>query len=124
MTEHTILSAHLRAGLIAALMLALGTTASAQGISVTITNDTSHDLRVTVYDENSRNPHGVISNGVINGFASITVPVSVDESGRAHISWSATTLGKDMRRCAHRDKPGLSDGDAVHVWANERCGSS
>jgi hypothetical protein len=58
-----------------------------------------------------------LSSERINGFASITIRIAADASVQGHLSWSATTVGRDMRRCGHRDKPGLGDGDTIHVQA-------
>lgn len=110
-----------RLAAISAILL-MTSSARAQSITITINNDTTRDLRVTVYDE-SAHPHQVISNGVVNSFATIPVTLLVNSSGYGHMSWSASTLDKDMRRCASRDIRNLNDGDTVHVYANAQCSS-
>ncbi len=106
----------------APLLLLLASLAHAQGITLTFNNNTSHNLRVTVYDMTLHNPKPVISAEVLNGFASITVPVSVDESGHGHIRWTATTLDHDSPQCSQQDEPSLSEGTVIHVFASGSCG--
>ena len=74
-----------------------------------------------MYDLNAQPAQKVLSGEVINGFASIKISIAADDSGRGHLSWTATTVDRDMRRCGHHDKPKLNDGDTVHVYANSEC---
>ncbi|HLW23269.1 MAG TPA: hypothetical protein VKT22_02775 [Steroidobacteraceae bacterium] len=104
-------------------LLALAYTAFAQGITLRFFNDTSRNLRVTAYDLSLQPPQPIISAQTINGFSSITLPVAVNESGHAHIRWTATTMDQDTPRCSHRENADLSDGDTIHVFANEACGA-
>ena len=90
-------------------------------MSITIDNNTTKNLLVTVYDLNINPARQVVSSATINGFASISVMIAADDSGRGHVSWTATTVDKDMRPCGHHDKPHLNDGDTVHVYANSQC---
>jgi hypothetical protein len=105
------------------VLLILGSASAfgGEGMTITINNNTTSDLLVTIYDMSTNPAQRLLSSESINGFASITVTIAADASGQGHLSWSATTLGPDMRRCGHRDKPGLSDGDTVHVFANDEC---
>ncbi len=109
--------------LIAASVLCLGSTTvfGGDGLTITINNNTTSSLLVSVYDRNVSPPQKVLSSEVVNGFASISVSITADDRGRGHLSWTATTPGHDMRRCGHRDKPNLNDGDTVHVYANADC---
>jgi hypothetical protein len=93
-----------------------------EGLTVTITNDTSDAIYVTAYDRNANPPQVVLSNRAIYGSASLTVTITADASGRGHLSWTATTIDRNMRRCGHNDKPKLNDGDSVKVHADATCG--
>jgi hypothetical protein len=93
------------------------------GVNVTINNNTTRNLLVTVYDLNGSPPARVLSSETINGFASMSILIVADASGEGHLSWTATTIGKDMRRCGHRDRPGVSDGDTVNVFVDSDCGT-
>jgi hypothetical protein len=106
------------------LLLAIAHAAHAQGITLTIDNNTSRNLRVTVYDLTANPAKPAIPAQVINGFASITVLVSADQSGHAHVRWTATTVDQDMQKCSQRDKADLSDGATVHVFASDGCGGN
>jgi hypothetical protein len=101
------------------------TSALGQGAGGTITihvlNDTPDNLEVTVYDRNLRRRPMILSGQVIYGNASIATTISANSSGQGHVYWRALTTDRDMRRCGQHDKPGLNDGDTVHVWANSRC---
>jgi hypothetical protein len=104
------------------MLLCAGGTALAQdGVSIRVLNDTPNNLIVTLYDRNVRPPQPVVSGELINGNASISVSISADASGRGHLSWTATTAGRDMRRCGHQGKRGVNDGDTIRVHANHRC---
>jgi hypothetical protein len=94
-----------------------------EGLSITINNNTTDNLVVTVYDLNASPVARVLSNATINGFASLTVTISADNSGAGHLSWTAITGGRDMRRCGGRDKPNLNDGDTVNVYTDSDCGT-
>jgi hypothetical protein len=91
------------------------------GMTITINNNTTRNLLVTVYDRNTHPAQKIVSNQTINGFASISVTVATDESGLGHLSWTAVTADPDMRMCGRHDKPGLNDRDTVHVYANTEC---
>ncbi len=92
------------------------------GLTITISNDGTANILVTVYDLNTDPAQKILANQLINSFATVAVSVSSDASGHGHLSWSATTLDRDMRQCGHRDKPDLNDGDTVHVSADDDCG--
>ena len=90
-------------------------------VSLTITNDNTDDILVTVYDMNTR-PRGKVLDGQrISGFASVPVSVTAGAGGTAHVYWRATTLDPNMPRCGQRDKAGLENGDSVHVSAHSQC---
>src|SRR6202453_1100075 len=90
-------------------------------VSITIANDTTDDILVTVYDMNTQ-PHGKVLDGQrISGFASVPISVAAGAGGTGHIYWRATTLDPDRPRCGHRDKAGLSNEGSVHVFAHSQC---
>jgi hypothetical protein len=91
------------------------------GMTININNNTTTGLLVTVYDRNSNPAEKVLSGEKINSFAKISVSITPDESGHGHISWTAINLDPSARQCGHKDRPGLNDGDTVHVYANSDC---
>jgi hypothetical protein len=108
---------------LACLLIGICVPALAQeGLSVTITNDTSDAIYVTAYDRNASPPQLVLSNRAIYGSASLTVMITADASGQGHLSWTAITVDRDMHRCGRNDKPNLNDGDTVNVHADSDCG--
>ena len=90
-------------------------------VTVHILNDTVDNLIVSLYDRNLGRKLPVLSGQVINGNASISISISANASGQGHLSWTATTVDSDMRRCDRHDNPGLNDGDTVRVHASARC---
>ncbi len=109
---------------LAGLLLCLASaSAYAQGLTITISNDSTSNILVTVYDLNTYPVQRLLSNRLMNGFATVSVSLAPDSSGQGHLSWTAITADPDMRQCAHNDKPNLSDGATVHVHADGDCGS-
>ena len=94
-----------------------------EGLSVSINNDTTDDLLVTVYDMTTNPSIRVMSDQTINGFASLSVIIGSDALGEGHLSWTATTVDRDMRMCGHHDRAHLNDGDTVNVTADTQCGT-
>lgn len=91
------------------------------GISVTIDNDTTKELRVTVYDLTSYPAPRALSSQTINSFASISVTITADDLGQGHLSWTATTVDQSMRMCGHHDGVRVNDGDTVGIYAKSEC---
>jgi hypothetical protein len=91
------------------------------GVMLTISNNTSNNLLVTVYDMGTSPRQQVLSSRLINGNGSITVSVTQDTSGRGHVWWTAMNLDRDMRQCGHDDKADLNDGDTVNVFVDGDC---
>jgi hypothetical protein len=91
-------------------------------LTITITNNSSDNLLVTVYDQNTTPAQRVLSTTPIYGNASIPVSISPDGTGKGHLSWTAMTADHDMRQCGHSDSSGLNDGDTVNVQADSDCG--
>ncbi len=108
------------------MSLALWLCSSAVGgddvLMITVNNDSSDNLLVTVYDQNTSPPQRVLSTTAIYSNASISVSISPDGTGMGHLSWTAMTMDRDMRRCGHGDKSNLNDGDTVNVHADSDCG--
>jgi hypothetical protein len=92
------------------------------GVMLTISNDTSNNLLVTIYDLGSSPRQQVLSNRPMYGNASITVSITQDDSGKGHLWWTAMSLDRDMRKCGHDDKADLNDGDTINVYADSDCG--
>jgi hypothetical protein len=88
---------------------------------ITIRNDTTDNLLVTVYDQSTASSQPVLSRRPLYGNASISVLVGEDSSGKGHLYWSAMSLDSDMRMCGHNDNPNLNDGDTVKVYADSDC---
>jgi hypothetical protein len=114
-----------RAVAIAYLLLSLGClSASGQeggGVMLTISNDTSDNLLVTIYDLGSSPRQQVLSSRALYGNASITISITQDASGKGHLWWTAMNLDRDMRKCGHDDKANLNDGDTVNVYVDSDC---
>ena len=91
------------------------------GIKLTISNNTSDNLLVTIYDMAASPRQTILSNRAISGRGSITIAVSVDTSGSGHVSWTAMSQDPDMRKCGHEDKASLNNGDTVTVHADDSC---
>jgi hypothetical protein len=90
-------------------------------VSITITNDNTDDILVTVYDMNTHPRSKVLDGQRISGFASVPVSVTAGAGGTGHVYWRATNLDPDTPQCGHRDKAGLSNGASVHVSAHSQC---
>lgn len=91
-------------------------------LTINLANNTSDNLLVTVYDQNTTPAQRVLSTTEIYGNASIPVSISPDGSGKGHLSWTAMTVDHDMRQCGHNDNSGLNDGDTVNVQTDGDCG--
>ena len=113
----------IKAGLILALaFLITGTALGGEGVQVKITNDGTQDIVVTVYDMNA-NPHRILlQNARINGFTSVPVSAIADATGRANLSWTATSTDVTSKMCGQADTLGVADDSAVNVRAESSCG--
>lgn len=97
-----------------------GVALGGEGVQVKITNDGTADIVVTVYDMNTQ-PHRVIlENARINGFTSVPINVVGDSTGRANLSWTATSLDPNSRQCGH-DEVAVSDDASLNVHADSSC---
>ncbi len=105
--------------------LALGSVAAlADGVPITITNDGTEDVVVTVYDLNSQGRNPVMQAAHINGFTSVPISVTPGPDGLAHVAWTATNVDPSNRKCGHADKVDLDHDATVHVHANGECATT
>jgi hypothetical protein len=93
------------------------------GVDVTIANDGTEDVVVTVYDTSTQPNSIVLSHERINGFTKIPVSLAADETGRGNLAWTAVTVDPNSRKCGHANTVGLSDSASVNVRADSECGS-
>lgn len=113
---------HLRSRLAsAAATVLVSASAFGQSMTITLSNDSTNSLYVTVYDMNAQPPVKVLVNASINGNASITVSLSPDASNQGHLFWTATTMDPDMRACGRGNTDELNDGDSVSISADSDC---
>ena len=91
------------------------------GLMITLLNDSSVNLLVTAYDQGTQPPQPLVSDREIYGNASMTVSIAAGRQGRGHLSWTAVTVDRDMRKCGQGDKLHLNDGDTVKVHADGDC---
>jgi hypothetical protein len=109
---------------LAALMLSLGSLAvfgQDGGLLLTIRNDSSDALLVSIEDLSSSPRQPILANRPIYGGASITISVTRDAAGKGHLWWTAMSQDPDMRTCGHDDRADLTDGDTVSVHADGDC---
>ncbi len=106
------------------LLVSAAAVGGLNGVDVTITNDGTEDVVVTVYDTSTKPSSVVLSHERINGFTRIPVSLSPDDSGRGNISWTAVTADPNSRRCGHASTQGLTDSASVHVHADSECDST
>ncbi len=107
--------------LLAPSLLIAGTAFSGEGVQVSITNDGTQDMIVTVYDMNAQPRRILLQNARINGFTSAPVSAIADAAGRANLSWTATSADSAAKKCGHDDTLGLGNDSAVHVHADSSC---
>ena len=106
--------------LLAGLTLLAAGAAGGEGVQVKITNNGTRDIVVTVYDLNSQPQRVVLENAHINGFTSVPVNVIADATGRANLSWEATSSDGLSRKCGRADTSVDNDG-SVTVHAENSC---
>jgi hypothetical protein len=101
-------------------LLLAGTALGGEGIQVKITNDGTEDVMVTVYDMNTRPQKMVLTNARINGFTSVPISLVGDASGKANLSWTATSTDPASRKCGHGQTAASND-ESVTVHADSTC---
>jgi hypothetical protein len=104
------------------LLVSAGAVGGLNGIDVTIANDGTEDVVVTVYDTSTQPSSVVMSHERINGFTRIPVSLAADETGRGNLEWTAVTADTTSRKCGHATTQGLSDSASVPVHADSECG--
>jgi hypothetical protein len=90
-------------------------------VAITIINDGTDDVIVTLHDMNTKPHSKLLSHQRISGFASIPISVSADAAGNAHVFWTAVTADPALRKCGRKDKSGLQNDASVHVYAKSDC---
>lgn len=90
------------------------------GVDVRITNDGTEAILVTVYDRTTNPEHVVLTNARINGFASLPVSLTGDGTGRAKLSWTATSVDSASPKCGHADAM-VSNAASVNVHVDSTC---
>jgi hypothetical protein len=106
-----------------AALLLTASSAFADGVPVTITNDGTEDIVVTVYDT-TVGPRNVILSQRMNSFSTVPLYMSPDSTGRANLSWTAVTVDPRDRRCGHADQQGVSDSAQINVHADSACAAT
>ena len=91
-----------------------------QGVEVKITNNGTEDIVVTVYDRTTNPARGVLTNQRINGFTSVPISLTGDATGKANLSWTATSADAASPKCGHADTI-VSNADSVNVRADSSC---
>jgi hypothetical protein len=103
------------------LLLAGAAAFGGEGVQVKVTNDGTQDIVVTVYDMSSRTPRVVLENARINGFTSVPINALTDATGRANLSWRATSADRNSPACGHDDGVEINDSSALNVHADSSC---
>ncbi len=101
-------------------LLLAGTVLADDGIDVKITNDGTEDIVVTVYDMNASPRKVVLRNARINGFTSVPISVIADATGRAKVSWTATSVDPVSPKCGHAAAV-VENAASVNVHADSTC---
>jgi hypothetical protein len=91
------------------------------GVDVVITNDSTDDVMVTVYDTSTHPSSMLLASERINGFTKIPVALSLDETGRGNVAWTAVSVDPRSRKCGHATSTGLTDSQAVSVHVDSEC---
>jgi hypothetical protein len=63
----------------------------------------------------------VLASERINGFTRIPVALSLDETGRGNVAWTAVSVDPRSRKCGHAENTGLTDSQAVDVHVDAEC---
>jgi hypothetical protein len=90
-------------------------------VPITVTNDNTDDVIISLYDINTTPRSKLLSHQRINGFASIPLSVTAGADGTGHVYWTAVTADPGTRKCGRKDKPGLQSDASVHVYAKSDC---
>jgi hypothetical protein len=112
---------NLKAALVFAALPLVGAAFGGEGVQVRITNDGTQDVVVTVYDMNAQPQRILLQNARINGFTSVPVSAIGDATGRANLSWTATSTDATSPKCGHDNTVGVGNDAAVSVHADSTC---
>jgi hypothetical protein len=105
------------------LLFAASVPAGDVDVDLTVTNDGTTNIFVTLYDMSANPPHvTVMHHERINGFTSVPISVSADSNGRANVYWTATSVDSFSRKCGRGATGDLNNNAAVKVQANSSCG--
>jgi hypothetical protein len=103
------------------LLVSAAAVGGLNGIDVVISNDSTDDVMVTVYDTSTHPSSMVLESARINGFTHIPIALSLDETGRGNVAWTAVSVDPRSRKCGHATNTGLTDSQAVNVSADSEC---
>jgi hypothetical protein len=103
------------------LVLFAATSLGSEGIDLNITNDGTENIFVTVYDTNTAPPTAVMQNARISGFTTVSVSVTPDVTGKANVSWTATSGDDGARKCGHGARAVLEGSATINVYADSVC---
>jgi len=106
------------------LLLSEAAVGGLNGVDVVINNDSTDDVVVTVYDTSTHPSSVVLASERINGFTHIPVALSLDETGRGNVAWTAVSVDPRSRKCGHAENMGLTDSQAVNVHVDSECSST
>jgi hypothetical protein len=93
----------------------------ADGVQVKISNESTQDLIVTVYDLSVQPQKVLLQNARINGFTSVLVNAIGDSTGRANLAWSAINSDALSPKCGHAEVRGLANNSTTTVQADSSC---
>jgi hypothetical protein len=110
----------MKAASVCCLALLTGAALGGGGVAVKIANDGTEDVMVTVYDRSVNPSRVVLANERINGFALVPIFLVGDGTGKAKVSWTATSIDAVTPRCGHADTV-ADNGGTVNVHANTEC---
>jgi hypothetical protein len=104
------------------VLFAVPAPASDSDVDLTVTNNGTTNIFVTVYDMSANPPHMSVMHHIrINGFTSVPISVSADSNGRANVYWTATTVDTFSQRCGRGATSDLDRNAAVKVQADSTC---
>jgi hypothetical protein len=103
------------------LLVSAAAVGGLNGVDVVISNDSTDDVMVTVYDTSTHPSSMVLASERINGFTRIPVALSLDETGRGNVAWTAVSVDPRSRKCGHAENTGLTDTQAVNVHVDGEC---
>jgi hypothetical protein len=108
-------------GCLPLLLVSAAAVGGLNGVDVVISNDSTDDVMVTVYDTSTHPTSVVLASERINGFTRIPVALSLDETGRGNVAWTAVSVDVRSRKCGHAENTGLTDSQSVNVHVDSEC---